>query len=65
MSLKYNPSFCENCQKEQSGAPSGVQNWIFSTLMVLGFIPGVIYWKFANPKCCHICGLKKKDRKNK
>ncbi len=62
MSIKYSPTYCENCKREQAGEPSWGQYLI---LLILCFtvIGGIIYYFAAKPNCCYICGLKRRHRK--
>ncbi len=63
MSLRYSPNKCENCDKQQSGEPSGAQLIILFLLTICFVIPGVIYYFCAVPSRCRMCGLKKAHRK--
>ncbi len=64
MSINYSPTYCENCGREQAGKKSWGQDVIF-ILLCFTIIGGILYYYLGTPNCCHICGLKRRHRKNK
>lgn len=65
MSIVYKPHYCENCQRKNGGVPTVFQFLLFIFLLILGIIPGVIYYFCAKPSRCYICGLKKRHKTDK
>ncbi len=64
MSLAYKPNHCDNCKREQKGKATSFQYLLLYVLLIIGVIPGVLYYFLATPSACYICGLKRRHRKD-
>lgn len=60
---RYKVERCNNCSKNSRAMPSSIQNYLATLLLILGIIPGIIYWFLSTGKHCHICGVKYKASK--
>ena len=65
MSIAYKPNYCANCKRLNCGKMTSFQYFLYCLLLILGIIPGIIYYFCAKPSRCYICGLKKRHRSDK
>ncbi len=57
MSIAYETKRCEYCQKTTAWEPTIGQIVLFSFLLCLCILPGLIYYYCKSPKCCKSCGF--------
>ncbi len=57
MSISYSTNRCEYCNKITAWEPTIGQIMLFSFLLCLLVIPGIIYYYTRTPKCCKQCGF--------